>query len=851
MRCASLSIGIANYRDVAFRSSETRLQFARADASAFHRYAALAWPGSQDGHFHLELLDEAATLARASDAFDRFRSAGRFDQVLIYLSGHGQRVGDAAWFCTWDAVEDSPSLTSAGLDALVRKLNARVVLLVLDCCHAEAVTAGMQFFSTLGGEHARLFCASSRADEMAWEDTHLSRSILSHVLFEALSQTSRLADPTGHVDVTARLLPYLREQVPLVAARAKRGVVQQPVIGGVAASEVQLPTVMAESIGRPLTLRETLQHQMRRIALVAVTSVVVVLLLAELLVTHLAVAGDQTILMRPGTASTYSMVPIHWAAHVDTGFRVSDLITTDRQALNALASGELRSIATQRTRDGLRPWIEQLEPLIKVRSSLDFIREQGPDSEEVLGTTFTAINFAARTTGSKPHDFAAQREVLARAPLLHVACDSVGHAQIMDFEVASSGSAVNFIRGFVRYGAVHSKDPSAEIWKLSRFIGDRALRRNYDPEALEEIHVLLEEVSRMHRELAMSPDTRGAVQAVSPPADPNSCSMLALALAIALGPEDDKARAEALLLANQRSGDGVAALMVALRNSGAPWETLLSLPRQILTTIGTHRPLQGETLRELGELLIGDLDDDELEEFAELVEFPTSIYDRLLKILNDSSNPQRQGRAFRRLARAYLWMKPTQQATLNRWADEDANVEPLVSDGKLARALLSRYSPIRPAVAQAWTDQLSSGVARDPQTDFDKYHLIIADAREEVAALAISAYQRPLAPTTADQVYELLATRSVVPLRRDALASLANSLRASDAPLSSAILSSLLEHRGSASRRTLAIDIAVAALNQLPNDQSSGVVRDLAAHWRSEHEPELRRAIGMIISRAD
>src|SRR5439155_10664858 len=100
-----------------------------------------------------------------------------------------------------------------------------------------------------------------------------------------------------------RLLAYLREQVPLEAAARKRGYVQEPVMGGLLATPLLLPVVSSKSLGRPLTMSETIRSGVRRILIAVVVASLVGLILLEFLVYYMVVSATGKIVIRPGLPS--------------------------------------------------------------------------------------------------------------------------------------------------------------------------------------------------------------------------------------------------------------------------------------------------------------------------------------------------------------------------------------------------------------------------------------------------------------------------------------------------------------------------------------------------------------------
>jgi hypothetical protein len=209
MPVASVALGIVAYSDARLASDQARLHFAADDARAFHRYVTTAW--NEDEGLHLCLTDQEATTDALERAIGQLAAAGPLDLFLLYLSGHGEIRANEGWFCLADAATGEPSLTIAELDRLLATIDAGQVLVIADYCYSEASLAGSRFFAALDGDSARIFVASARSSQKAWEDTDLKRSILSDVLLKALASGSPLSERDGTVDVETKLIPHLRE----------------------------------------------------------------------------------------------------------------------------------------------------------------------------------------------------------------------------------------------------------------------------------------------------------------------------------------------------------------------------------------------------------------------------------------------------------------------------------------------------------------------------------------------------------------------------------------------------------------------------------------------------------------
>ena len=142
MIAASLVVGIQDYDHVNYRGSHNRLRYAVTDAGAFNAYARAALGTTSDEHHQL-LTDRGATAAAIDQAATKLAHLGRFDLLLVYLSGHGDRGATGrGWFCLADAKPGSPSLDAALLDRLLGPIEAATIMVFIDCCYAEAILIG-------------------------------------------------------------------------------------------------------------------------------------------------------------------------------------------------------------------------------------------------------------------------------------------------------------------------------------------------------------------------------------------------------------------------------------------------------------------------------------------------------------------------------------------------------------------------------------------------------------------------------------------------------------------------------------------------------------------------------------
>jgi uncharacterized caspase-like protein len=187
MRCASVCVGIVDYSDPRYRGSEMRLRYAASDAEAFSRYAtAISDNAPATSDHHVLLIDRDATAANLNSAFASVAKLEALQLFLLYLSGHGE-LGHTSggWFCLADATSGQPSLTGSMLRTLLGQILSEHIVVLIDCCHAEAVATAIGLPADLNDRKGQLIIASARANQRSWEDEDLHRSLFSDVVLRS------------------------------------------------------------------------------------------------------------------------------------------------------------------------------------------------------------------------------------------------------------------------------------------------------------------------------------------------------------------------------------------------------------------------------------------------------------------------------------------------------------------------------------------------------------------------------------------------------------------------------------------------------------------------------------------
>ncbi len=375
-------VGIGAYPGGAEAHGAPPLQFAAADAAAVATYLRICWP--EAGRSIIRHVEETeATQATLASVFRDLGAEGPFDLLFVYLSGHGLAAPDRAAFLVQPS-DDRPvpdELSAETLDALIGGISARRTIFILDCCFAEAVVARMPMFRTLDGSEARLFIASSRADQRTWEDERAGHGVFTAHLIDLLNTGSaaQLPGARDEVQVDGELFPFLCSQLPLYVLEHKSAH-QEPVKGGVAAGVVSLPVARA---ARRLRDRSTLGTALRRVRQIlagGAAAAVGAMALAYLFMWHPEMDGAGEVILRNGPRWLQPAFQYLPDARVATGIWLDDL-ASDPAARQALQSGALTGVWTQMTREGYRGWYEAIRPGLEpmARRALDAFADAPQD----------------------------------------------------------------------------------------------------------------------------------------------------------------------------------------------------------------------------------------------------------------------------------------------------------------------------------------------------------------------------------------------------------------------------------------------------------------------------------------
>ena len=380
MNVAAAIFGISEYSDDILNSGPNKLYYAAADAVSFERYVRAAWAAASRLTIECR-TDRAATSTEWSTSIERL-STFKPDLFIAYLAGHAVLADeDNAVFCFADAHDGSGVLTSEELDLGLASIGAGTSILFLDCCHAEALVAGMRFFRRLDGRRARLFLCSARTDQKAWEDAAIQHGLFSNALIRGLADTSPLLSVDGYVGIED-LFVFVSEDVSKRAFADKNQARQEPVRGGVSAYGPRLPAASHASLGDQISTYDALATTVRRWLARATVLLVVFIVVTDLTFQHLLVNADGDIVARSGLRIFDPLRRTLPGGIVDTGFDRSDLNQSegeDNVAFNALKTGSLVAYRLHTS----SAWPAKLRPLLakKARRALAIFLHAFPDAD--------------------------------------------------------------------------------------------------------------------------------------------------------------------------------------------------------------------------------------------------------------------------------------------------------------------------------------------------------------------------------------------------------------------------------------------------------------------------------------
>jgi hypothetical protein len=854
MRTASISIGIVEYSDRHYRESAMRLRHASDDARAFSRYVTLAGDETEDrDRLHHALFDNNATWERLSQAAAEIASQDVADLFILYLSGHGEPGnGSGGWFCLVDAKPGLSSLTPAQIDDLLAQITANHIVVVVDCCYAEAITAHLKFGFILRGMLSRFLIASARGDQKSWEDDQLARSIFSDVLLRALSTDSLVADANGYVDVEAALLPHLREQVPLVASSRKRGAVQEPVTAAIAAASLKLPTVESRSLGRSLTTSEAVRAGVRRIAIGAVVAALTLLAGLELFVYHLAVGPTGAIVVRPGLTSTFGLQPLHLRATIDTGLTLAQVDQQKGVFIRDLADGSAWGFTTHLDADGIRTWLGLIEPGLSKQDRVaigSLARGQieafsvDDDPPPLIEVSFLskAAGLPAASLGER---------IYPNRRYVDVGCDA-NAAQRLDFSLLQSSPSV-YRFDALWAAATLPNDPAPRAERLLALVKLAAYRAHHGKreEAVAEFAAFAAAVGQIVKSSKNIVGFRAEAERLLETADGSWCSLHADFALGAVQGQDRKPQRDARLWATFESFDRSVQGDVPTKQQ--------ALAAEALGTLASFGPLSTTKIAAIVERIQGNgtelsalLPDQRLlARIAQSQHLPASVITFLISKLGP---PVREFDfdpllAIRILSCNALHLDEKQREPVRAWLRSKASENATMTDVQEALGCAALAWPLEEQQLNVLISRLSPASRFPPrESNYRGETVIQSNGDAATVALGRVAQRHSLDPGVVRQLANLAASRSDLPDRGEIVRGLASQRYANASEPAEAIFRRLAEQVSDAAQRKLEMEVAASFLSAMAEARKQQTTTRLLQKWREEREPELRIALAHVL----
>lgn len=858
VRCASICVGIIAYEHAHYRESDMRLLYAVKDAEAFHRYASTAF--DEHGSRHHLLTDSAAKFNLVERTIADLQGLGRFELLIVYLSGHGElpesNASAGGWFCLADAVPGVPSLDRFAIDRLLHTVNADRALLMVDCCFAEGTLAGSEFFAKLDGRTTRVFVVSARARQKSWEDDELGRSIFSDVLLRALSTETDIGDADGQVDLEGRLLPLMREQVPLTTALRKGGKVQEPVVGGISVSRTRLPVVTTKSLGRQLTIAETVGRRVRKGLGLVAAAVAASLLVLDLTTFHVAVTGSGELRVRPGLRATYSLMPFHFGQEVDSGFRLDDLDQRKEDTFRRLSQGDLWGIVTRQDNRGTKQWLAEIEEGLSVvrKKSIAVFTSGTPlifDPDEQPPPTVEA-GFIARLQ-ARPIDQVA-REIYPPRDEVDVSCNEAVGLKVDETVLSADPAAFERETAWrVATAPQDNRDRGAALANLVRLAAYRAFYQKDPDIRFREFRAFARAARRLTESSQDLPSLRAQALATSAIATEGWCSVHARFAVAALSsgrPDQDAAEAPFWKTFAEAYRDGDPALLSPMQD----------LARIALEELARLRPVSERTMKELDSIVRRPGADVSrttpavslLYILAPLQALPKPLTNAMADAMGPpTSDDDSALAAFALLAANIRHLEPETSAKVMAWADGHLGADRTLSTLHEALGYLARPGFFPKTYENLLVSRLSPASRFEPRaTNYMGETIINATSDQAVVALGRAALVSELSEPILERLANTIAARPTLPGRQVVVEGLSHRRYASAENLPRAVLDRLRAWRMDATERLLEIELASVRLATLPHPEQDRIVEALLAAWKIESEPEVKIAIAQVIGAA-
>lgn len=737
---------------------------------------------------------------------------------------------------------------------MLDKVAAQYLIVLIDCCYAEAVATGIGLPINLRDRKGQLIVASARANQQSWEDNTLQRSIFSDIVVRSLSVGSPIADLSGNVDVETRLVPYLREQVPLEAATRKRGQPQEPVSVGLMAQPLKLPTVAARSVGRPFTTVEAIRAGSRRVLLGVGITLVVGLLVIDALVFHVDVGPAGQLFVQPGLRFTFDLIPFHLSNSVDTGINISDFDVEKRESFIKFANDGIRGIQSHSDEHGLKTWFADVIPLIngtlkKTLSAFAFgeLAAFHPDDEP---PPIQEAFFLSEINNQAFIDVASTLYSYDR--YVGIQCSESATLN-MDFNILNVPSGVFSIDAFWLALTV-SSEPSEyakRVVEIVRLAAYRAAHQKDLDVKVSEFTTFASAIVELEKAVMPTNQMRLGTSVALKQSAKTWCGVYAAFARAVLGEAVDSQNAE----------DEFRQMLIPVDSEfgvlPSPSEVIAA---DALARIALIRPLSGPTLETLATIIDKDHDLDAttpanslLDEISLLQPLSDRLRGKLFQIVRAPHEEFDFNYlvAIRILASNIRFLTEQEQNEISDWLKLHSEDNRTMSDVNEALGLASATRPLNPDEIHILEERLPLvSLFPLPKSTYRGDLVITADNDKAAVALGRVAQSVALPQDILKRLDNVAQYRETLIGREEILKGLAFNWYKSTTDLPGAITHRIRATEANKDRRKFETDIAAARLRGLTAEDRETAIKGISSRWREETEPEVRIALARVISAA-
>ncbi len=241
-----LAVGINDYKN-----SALNLNFARPDAQAILDYFKPAGNRLFSEVKPHALMDAAATKAAIVAELKALRGAQPQDVVVIYLSGHGDSLGDVWYFVPHELAypereEDvkAKGLSSLELLELIKAIPATKKIILMDACKSGGALVAFRgledrkALKNLARASGVFMVSASSKDQLASEVKDLGHGLFTYILLEGLKGQADGSPKDGVVKVL-ELVGFVEDQLPELSKKYR--------------TQSQFPIVHHEGMDFPIT----------------------------------------------------------------------------------------------------------------------------------------------------------------------------------------------------------------------------------------------------------------------------------------------------------------------------------------------------------------------------------------------------------------------------------------------------------------------------------------------------------------------------------------------------------------------------------------------------------------------